>query len=273
MFNGSMSSFVFPTPLVVEGFLLVAALLFLFWILSVLIKNAAVVDIGWALGLVLLTWWYVHKGGGYPLRSSMILGMVTIWGLRLSHLLTIRILREKSEDKRYQKLRRDWGGNINLKFLALFEFEALLDIILAIPFLLIAINPRPVLWPIEIVGVLIWIVGLAGEIIADEQLKQFKANPQHKGKTCDQCLWYYSRHPNYFFEWLMWVGYFIFALASPWGWISFLGPVIMYHLLMNVTGVPFAEAQALISKGEDYRRYQQSTSLFIPLPKRKVRNV
>ncbi len=268
-----MSSFVFPKILVLEGFILVAALLFLFWILSVFIKNAAVVDIGWALGLVLLTWWYVQKGGGYPLRSALILGMVTIWGLRLSHLLTMRILREKSEDKRYQKLRRDWGGNINLKFLALFEFEALLDIILAIPFLLIAINPRPVLWPIEILGVAIWIVGLVGEIIADEQLKQFKSNPQNKGKTCDQGLWNYSRHPNYFFEWLMWVGYFVFALASPWGWISFLGPVIMYHLLMNVTGVPFAEAQALISKGEDYRRYQQSTSLFIPLPKRKVRNV
>ena len=257
-------------PLVLEGFLMVALLLFAFWVVSLFLKNAGVVDIGWALGLVLLTWLYAHKGGGYPLRSSLILVMVTIWGVRLCHLLTVRILHEKNEDKRYQKIRESWKGNTNLKFLALFEFEALLDVILSVPFLLIAANPHPALWPNEIGGIIIWVVGFAGEVTADQQLKKFKSNPLYKGKTCDQGLWRYSRHPNYFFEWLMWVGYFVFALASPWGWVCVICPLIMYHLLINVSGVPLAEAQALISKGEDYRRYQQSTSMFFPLPPRKV---
>lgn len=267
-----MDPFVFPQLLVGQGLLMAAALLFVFWVLSVVIKNAAVVDIGWALGLVLLTWLYVQKGNGYPFRSSLILVMVLIWGMRLSHLLTVRILREKKEDSRYQKIRTAWGKNINLKFLVLFEFEALLDVVLALPFLLIAINPRPDLWLVEIIGILIWVVGFCGEVVADGQLKKFKSDPRNKGKTCDRGLWNYSRHPNYFFEWLMWVGYFVFALGSPWGWISFICPVIMYYLLIHVTGVPLAEELALASKGEEYRRYQQSTSMFVPLPKRKVNN-
>jgi steroid 5-alpha reductase family enzyme len=157
-----------------------------------------------------------------------------------------------------------------LKFFVLFQFEAVLDLVLAIPFLLIVINPRPELWPIEIIGILIWITGLIGETIADSQLKKFKSAPQNKGKTCDVGLWNYSRHPNYFFEWVMWVGYFVFALGSAWGPISIICPIIMYYFLIHVTGVPAAEAQSLASRGEEYRRYQQSTSMFIPLPKRKI---
>ncbi len=195
-------------PLILEGFLLVLALMFIFWVASIFIKNAGVVDIGWALALTLLNWLYVQKGGGFPLRSSLILIMVTIWGLRLSHLLTTRILHEKQEDRRYQKIRATWKLYTNLKFLLLFELEAVLAIILAIPFLLISINSSPYLQFIEVFGILIWVVGLVGEIIADGQLKSFKVNVLNKGKTCSRGLWKYSRHPNYFFEWLMWVGYF-----------------------------------------------------------------
>lgn len=256
--------------LVLEGLLLAAALMFAFWIVSLLIKNAGVVDIGWSLSLVLLASLYALKGNGFFLRSALIMLMVIVWGVRLSLLLVFRIIREKQEDRRYQKLREDWKPNVEGKFLALFEFEALLALVLSIPFLLIATNPMPELQGIEILGVLIWFVGLSGEMIADEQLKKFKADPQNKGKTCAVGLWYYSRHPNYFFEWLMWVGYFIFALGSPWGWISFICPFIMYNFLINVTGVPLAEAQSLISRGEEYRRYQQTTSMFVPWPKKKI---
>jgi len=223
-----------------------------------------VVDIGWALSLVLLTVFYVLKGDGFVVRSTLIGLMVVFWGLRLSILLVSRMLREKHEDRRYQKLREDWKPNVEWKFLALFEVEAILALVLSLPFLLIAINPRPELQFVEILGVLIWLIGFGGEVIADEQLKKFKHNVQNKGKTCDAGLWYYSRHPNYFFEWLMWVGYFVFALGSPWGWMAVICPFIMYHFLINVSGVPFAEAQSLQSRGEEYRRYQQSTNMFFP---------
>ncbi|MCC6758418.1 MAG: DUF1295 domain-containing protein [Candidatus Omnitrophica bacterium] len=253
-----------------EGFLLAAALMFVFWVLSLLINNAGFVDIGWALSLVLLAVFYAVKGDGFLLRSALIVLMVSVWGLRLSILLVTRMTREKREDRRYQKIREDWKPNVEWKFLALFEVEALLALVLSVPFLLIAVNGRPELQAIEIIGVFIWLAGFAGETIADEQLKKFKNDPSNKGKTCDTGLWYYSRHPNYFFEWLMWVGYFVFALGSPWGWVAAVCPFIMYHFLINVTGVPFAEAQSLISRGEEYRRYQQSTSMFVPLPKRKI---
>jgi steroid 5-alpha reductase family enzyme len=256
--------------LLTQGFILASALMISFWILSLLIKNAGVIDIGWALSLVLLACFYAIKADGFLPRSALIVLMVAFWGFRLSMLLVTRLLREQHEDKRYQKLRADWKPYVELKFLALFEVEAILALTLSIPFLLTAVNPRPELQLIEICAVFIWLGGFAGEVIADEQLKRFKSDVSNKGKTCDVGLWYYSRHPNYFFEWLMWCAYFIFALGSPWGWVSVICPFIMYHFLINVTGVPFAEAQSLMTRGEEYRRYQQSTSMFIPLPKRKI---
>ncbi len=249
---------------------LAAILMLATWAISIMIKNAGIVDIGWALGLILLTFFYADQAGEWNLRTILIVVMVAIWGLRLSILLLKRILRDRREDKRYQTIREQWKTHVNVKFFALFQFEALLDVVLAIPFLLIIVNPNPKFLTIEMIGVLIWIIGLVGETIADGQLKKFKDNPANRGKTCDIGLWYYSRHPNYFFEWVMWFGYFIFALGSPGGAIAIVCPIIMYYFLIYVTGVPTAEAQSLMSRGEEYRRYQQSTSMFVPLPKRKI---
>lgn len=106
--------------------------------------------------------------------------------------------------------------------------------------------------------------------MSDEQLHGFKANPKNKGRTCNVGLWQYSRHPNYFFEWLVWVAFFVYALGSPWGWAAVISPVIMYVLMIYVSGVPLAEHQALESRGDDYRRYQQVTSMFFPWPKKKI---
>lgn len=110
----------------------------------------------------------------------------------------------------------------------------------------------------------IWVVAFAGEVTADRQLLAFKTNPQNKGKTCQAGWWRYSRHPNYFFEWLIWVSYALFASSSPWGWLAWLCPATLLYLLFKVTGIPATEAQALRSRGEAYRRYQQTTSAFVP---------
>ena len=116
---------------------------------------------------------------------------------------------------------------------------------------------------------MVFIIALAGETVADEQLHAFKRNVMNKGKTCDVGLWRYSRHPNYFFEWLVWVGFFVYALDSPMGWVAVISPMIMFYLLMYVSGVPLAEAQSLQARGEEYSRYQQTTSMFVPWFKRR----
>jgi steroid 5-alpha reductase family enzyme len=131
-------------------------------------------------------------------------------------------------------------------------------------------NREEMIW-IEWTALGLWLIGIAGESVADYQLKQFKADPANKGKTCDAGLWNYSRHPNYFFEWLIWVSYFVFALGSPFGWVSLIAPLLMIYFLLKVTGIPATEEQALKTKGEAYRRYQQTTSAFIPWFKKPLK--
>jgi steroid 5-alpha reductase family enzyme len=130
-------------------------------------------------------------------------------------------------------------------------------------------NPQPRLSPLEWAGLSLWVVALLGETAADAELKRFKADPANKGKTCRKGLWNYSRHPNYFFEWLIWVAFFLAALASPYGWISLLCPVLMFIFLFKVTGIPMTETQALKTRGKDYRDYQRTTSMFVPWFKKR----
>jgi steroid 5-alpha reductase family enzyme len=137
-------------------------------------------------------------------------------------------------------------------------------VVLAAGFLLACVNPAAELHPLEIAGAVLWLIAISGEAVADAQLAAFKRNSAHKGRVCDVGLWRYSRHPNYFFEWLIWVSFFVFALASPWGWVAILGPASILYLLLRVTGIPMTEEQSIRSRGDAYRRYQQTTSAFVP---------
>ncbi len=118
--------------------------------------------------------------------------------------------------------------------------------------------------PLEFAGAALWLIAISGEALADAQLAAFKRRASNKGRVCDAGLWRYSRHPNYFFEWLIWVAYFVFALGSPWGWVAIVGPASILYLLLRVTGIPMTEEQSIRSRGDAYRRYQQTTSAFIP---------
>ena len=122
----------------------------------------------------------------------------------------------------------------------------------------------------DCLGALILLGGIAGEALSDAQLKRFREDPANNGRVCDVGLWRWSRHPNYFFEWTIWVGYAVFALASPGGWIALAMPALMLHFLINVTGLKATEEQALRTKGERYRTYQARTSGFIPWIPRKL---
>jgi steroid 5-alpha reductase family enzyme len=149
--------------------------------------------------------------------------------------------------------------------------QAALNVFLSLPLLIASLNPAPALGALEWLGFAIWLVGLGGESLADRQLARFKADRGNKGRVCAVGLWRYSRHPNYFFEWTIWIGYATFALASPpWGYAGLLMPALMLHFLLNVTGVRATEDQALRSKGEAYRDYQARTSAFVPWPPRSA---
>ncbi len=251
------------------GFAIVFLMMFMLWMIHLKLRNAGVVDVGWGLGFIFLTFFYISRSEDLGSRNFLALLMVTTWGLRLSRHLIRRLRREHKEDERYQTLRREWKSHQNLKFFFFFEFQALLQVILSIPFLCVSLNPNSHLKSLEIAGFVIWMIAIVGESVADQQLVQFKLHPANKGKVCQSGLWNYSRHPNYFFECLVWVGFCVFALGSPWGWISILSPAIMIYLLLKVSGVPLAEAQSLKSRGEAYRQYQRTTSMLIPWFKRK----
>ena len=242
----------------------VAVLMFLLWLIHLRTGNAAIVDAGWAGGLALLGALYAVLGGGYWLRSALIGTMSAIWGLRLSiYLLTTRIIGHP-EEGRYQELRRQWKTNIPFKFLLFYEFQALLCLVLAVPFLAASRNPDLRISPIEWTAAVLWTLAIAGEAAADAQLNRFKSDPANKGRTCQAGLWRYSRHPNYFFEWLIWVAFALFALPSPGGFWGLLSPALILYFVLRVTGIPATEAQAIRTRGEEYRRYQRTTSAFVP---------
>jgi Predicted membrane protein len=130
------------------------------------------------------------------------------------------------------------------------------------------LNPADEFSVVEFVAAALWVIGFAGESTADRQLLHFRLDPQNRGRTCQLGLWRYSRHPNYFFEFLMWVAYALFASATPFGWIAFACPAVMLFLLLKVTGIPATEAQALRTRGDEYHEYQRTTSVFVPWPRR-----
>jgi len=257
--------------LALVGTAIVAVMMFALWVIHLLIENAAIVDAGWAAGLALLAIYYAYAGPGYSARRNAIAAMAGIWGLRLAtYLLFARVIGHP-EEGRYVQLRNEWKTNLPFRFLAFFEFQALLDVTLSLPFLLACLDSRTPLGLFEKFGGAIWIIGILGEALADGQLNAFKKNPANKGKLCRAGLWNYSRHPNYFFEWLIWLGYATFAIASPLGWLGLLSPALILYFLLGVTGIPATEEQALRSRGDRYREYQKTTSAFIPwFPKKAV---
>lgn len=228
-------------------------------------NNYGVVDIAWSYAFGALAAFYALAGSGWPVRRALIAALAVVWSARLGTHLCIRVMgHHPAEDGRYVQLRQDWAANFAPKMFGFFQMQAVSVVLLGAAFLAACLNPAPALHPLEFAGTALWLVAISGEALADAQLAAFKRDATNKGRVCDAGLWRYSRHPNYFFEWLVWVSYFVFALASPWGWVAIIGPASILYLLLRVTGIPMTEEQSIRSRGEAYRRYQQSTSAFVP---------
>ncbi len=240
----------------------------LVWAWAYKIKNAGVVDIFWSYNFPLIAFILLGLAPGDPVRKWWICGMVIVAGLRLGTHLLVRVVSHIDEEEgRYKQLRKDWAPHASRKFYWFFQFQAISNVLLAIPFFIITSNRSPTtagLSVLEYAGIALWIISIVGESLADRQLQTFKRDPKNKGQVCDVGLWAYSRHPNYFFQWLMWMAYFVFALASPYGYLAVISPAIILYLLLRVTGIPATEEQSIRSKGHLYRAYQQKTSAFVP---------
>lgn len=224
--------------------------------------NAGIVDIVWSFGLGMAALVVAATGSGAALPRALLAMLGGGWGLRLGLHLLHRV-RGESEDGRYAQLRKRWG-RAPLKWLGMFQFQALLVAIFSLPFLAVAASPLARWNGWFVAGVALWLCSVGGEAIADRQLARFRADPAHRGTTCRDGLWRYSRHPNYFFEWLHWFAWVLLAVGSPIAWLAWSGPLVMYVFLRWISGIPFTEAQALRTRGEDYRRYQRSTSMLFP---------
>jgi steroid 5-alpha reductase family enzyme len=225
-------------------------------------SNAGIVDITWAVCLAFSALYYGALGAG-ALLPRMLVGIFgAIWGFRLASHLLVRVLHE-AEDGRYAFLRAHWQGS-QWKFFLFFQGQVLLVLLFSTPFYIAAQNPHAGFTLPIIAGIVVWCVSIAGESIADAQLANFRKNPANRGKTCRAGLWGSSRHPNYFFEWLHWFSYCLFAVGAAGSAWALVGPATMLVTLCWVTGIPFVEAQSLRSRGEDYREYQRTTSPLIP---------
>jgi steroid 5-alpha reductase family enzyme len=249
----------------------IALMLFVWW-LALRINNLGIVDIAWSYAFAPVALFFAAVTHGDPVRRWLVAGMVTLWSLRLGTHLCIRVAsHHPQEDVRYSEMRARWKKNFKLRVLFFFELQAVLIALLAIPFLIVCLNAAPGISPLEYAGVALWAVALAGEALADSQLKKFRANPKNRGRICRAGLWNYSRHPNYFFEWLVWVAFFVFALGSPLGCTAIYCPALMLYFLLRVTGIPLTEKLSLKNKGDAYREYQRTTSAFVPWFKHKNR--
>jgi steroid 5-alpha reductase family enzyme len=235
------------------------------FIVSRRIKNTGIVDVAWSIGFAPVAIFYAAFSHGDLTRRWLIAGMATLWSVRLGAHIAARVKHSHpKEDERYHKLREEWGAQEAQKMFGFFQVQAALLIVLSVPFLLACMNGRTGISVFEMVGVAVWFIAVGGESLSDHQLKQFKAEPKNKGHVCQAGLWHYSRHPNYFFEWLIWMGYFIFALGSPWGWITVYCPALMLFFLLKVTGIPMTEELSVKNRGDEYRQYQKTTSAFVP---------
>lgn len=228
-------------------------------------RVAAWVDVAWALMVGLAAAFYAATGDAPAWQRIAVAAMGLAWGLRLAGHLAARV-RRHGEDGRYAHMRRAIG-NSGVQWAAFFAFQAALVVVFSLPAWVAANNAAAsTAW--LAVGLVIFNVALTGEAIADRQLARFAADPANRGKVCEVGLWRYSRHPNYFFEWLHWFAWVALAIGSPWWWLSLAGAAAMLASLLWVTGIPFVEAQSLRSRGEAYRDYQRRVSMFVPwIPK------
>jgi steroid 5-alpha reductase family enzyme len=246
------------------------ALMAVAWIVQQRTGNSGWVDTIWTfsvglVGMVAALWPF--DTGALPARQWMVAALVAAWALRLGLHIAFRSA-AVHDDPRYAEYAKRWGDEAPRKMFVFLQQQALGSIPLVFAIFLAAQVPVAALRLQDYLGALILFAGIAGEAIADRELKRFREDPASKGRVCDIGLWRWSRHPNYFFQWFGWLAYPVVAIAPgyPWGFAALLAPLFMFWILNYVTGVPPLEEQMARSRGDAWRAYRSRTSRFFPLP-------
>lgn len=243
--------------------LAVSATMAVSWAVLLRLDRTSLVDVAWTAAMGVLALVYAAIAPGWEPRRILIAVLVGIWAVRLAGHLWKRISRDGG-DGRYTAMEEALGDKAKAFLFVFFQMQAVAALTFALPFLILASDPAPGFRALEYLGVAVWVAGFLGESIADAQLDRFRRDPTTKGRVCRSGLWAWSRHPNYFFEWTMWIGYALIGFGAPLGWIPALGALAMLLMILKISGVPYAEQQSLRSRGDAYRTYQQEVPVFFP---------
>lgn len=246
------------------------------WVVAMRAGTAGLADVFWTFGtgalaafLALVPLQHGEEAGPRQLLVAMLVGL---WSLRLGLHILLRTW-SGGEDPRYAKLKRDWGRQASRNMFWFLQVQAITMALLAVAVFVAARNPRPELDWSDWAGLLIVAAGIIGESISDQQLKSFAAMPGNRSRVCDVGLWSWSRHPNYFFEFVGWFAYPVIGIAGstdyPWGWAALIGPALIFWIRVYASGIPPLEDYMLQSRGDAFRAYQRRVSAFVPRPPRK----
>jgi len=233
------------------------------WLISIKIRNVSIVDLFWGFGFAVAGAVYFIFTEGFETRKILLMTMVAIWGLRLSIYLAWRNI-GKGEDFRYQKFRKDFGEDRYwwYSFFSVFLLQGVLMWLISVPLLGAQFYAGNSLGILDLIGIVIWIIGFVFEAGGDIQLARFKANPANKGKVLDTGFWHYTRHPNYFGDAAVWLGYGLICISAG-SYFSILGSILMSALIIKVSGVALLE-KTLNTTKPGYREYVRRTSAFVP---------
>lgn len=246
-----------------------AIVMLLLWMVQYKTENAGIVDVAWSFLTPLVGVWLILTDDiANEARQWLIIAMAIFWGFRLGLYLYNRVMNEV-EDGRYRYMRQYCGKYAQPVMFVFFQVQASWTLLFALPFWAASRNSGVGLGLLDLFGVLIWIIAIAGEFISDQQLHRFRMKPENKGLVCDNGFWRYSRHPNYFFEWLQWWAFVLIGYGSDHWWLTWTGLIVIYVFITRITGVPYTEQQSIRSRGDAYRDYQKTTSMFFPLPPRE----
>ncbi len=211
----------------------------------------------------------VEGQDGPEARQWLVAGIVAIWAARLGGYIAFRSA-GAAEDPRYAWLMQEWGANASRRLFMFLQVQAFAGLLLVLSVFAAAHNPAPGLNLMDVLGAALFLFALAGASLSDDQLRRFRADPANRGKVCNAGLWGYSRHPNYFFEWLGWFAYPLIAISGGnlWGITALVAPLLMYLLLVHVSGIPPLEAHMERSRGKSFEDYQARVNAFFPGPPR-----
>jgi steroid 5-alpha reductase family enzyme len=253
------------------NFVAVVAMMIIGWLISLRYRNVTIVDSLWGLGFVLIVWITFFLSNGFSGRKALIAILVTVWGMRLSIYLSKRNW-GVGEDPRYGEWRKKSGERfwvVSLYKVFLLQAIFLWVIAFVLQFGQLSPTPDQFVW-LDMLGVLVWVIGFFFESVGDWQLARFKADPANKGRVMDRGLWAYTRHPNYFGEFLIWWGFFLITLSTPYSWWTIISPLIVTAVLLKMTGIPLTES-TIVKTRPGYTDYIKRTRAFVPwFPKKEV---